>query len=234
MTQEREIKLILRISLAEFIKKIKQVGFRKEKLITQEDTYFDTKNWKLYKSIAALRLRRAHGKDDSFSFKKLYYFPRTKNKWFVEEIEVRFPLNDTKKLQQIFKRLGIGYKEQLFSNSNKLIEFMKKAEYQTEQHYKKNRTIYRNDSNQITIDDVEKVGVIVELECQKDDPYKIANELLNKQEWEASNEGLGNMWLHKVKGFNTHLKLQEQLKKNSMLNVWENEREMYEKLNNIK
>jgi adenylate cyclase class IV len=232
MAQEKEIKLILKIPLKEFLKRIKEKNFKKIKTIKQEDIYFDTKDWKLYKSLAALRLRKTNNKSSSFSFKKLFFIPKLNNKWYVEEDEIDFPLQDTKTLTKIFTRLNIPYHNEKFNKENTLAKFLENSGYQSDEHFKKTRTIYEDKQgfNEISVNNVEKVGIIVELECSHEDPHKVANQLLNSDEWKSSNEGLGYMWLKKVKGFSDHIKMMKKLKSNPALNVWENEKDLYENL----
>lgn len=153
MAQEREIKIQLKISLEDFIKRIKKKGYKLIHKLNQVDIYFDTKNWFLYENIAALRLRQIDSKNYSFSFK-----------------------------------------------------------------------------DEVTIDDAENVGIIVELECLNNEPLHIVKTLLDDNEWERSLEGTSYIWLKNVKGLTSHLKNLERFKTEPDWNVWDNEKEMYDKI----
>ena len=232
MAQEKEIKIKLTtLSLDEFIKRISKKGFKKEKEVKQNDIYFDTKDWFLYENIAALRLRIVNGKDDSFSFKKVFYLPKKKNNYFIEEIELKFPLEDTKTLKRIFSKIGLSYIDQSFISGKELTNFLKKQKYLDEQKMSKVRQVFKKGTDEIVIDNVDKVGVIIELECKENDPLEIIKTLLKDSEWERSIEGTSYIWLKNVKGLSSHIKNTERFKTEPIWNVWKTEENFYKKIN---
>lgn len=221
MSEEKEIKIKLtNLSLDRFIERIVAKGFRKEKKIAQLDIYFDTKDWLLYESLAALRLRIVNGKDHSFSFKKIFYTPHRNNHYFVEEIETHAPFNNLSKFSEIFNSIGVKYDGRPFASGREITDFLKNNNYFDEQKMPKIRSIFKRGSDEIVIDDVDKVGVIIELECKKHEPLEIVKEILLDSEWQRSLEGTSYIWLKNVKGLNSHIKNLERFKDNPKWNVW--------------
>ena len=90
--------------------------------------------------------------------------------------------------------------------------------------------VYVNGEDEIVIDDVDKVGVIVELECQKNNPLHVVVTFLKDKDWERSMEGTGYIWLKNVKGLTSHIKNLKRFKKEPGWNVWSNERSLYSSL----
>jgi len=226
MAREKEIKILLKINLNDFTKRIQKKGYKLLHTLNQTDIYFDTKEWFLYENIAALRLRQIDGKDDSFSFKKVFYLPKTRD-YYIEEIEVKFPLKDFTKLKEIFERINIPFNKSVFSSGTKLTECLFSYKYFDEQKMPKTRRVYSNGEDEVTIDDVKNVGTIVELECLKNDPLHVVTTLLEDKEWTRSLEGTSYIWLKNVKGLTSHLKNLNRFKTKPDWNVWDNEIKMY-------
>jgi adenylate cyclase class IV len=231
MAREKEIKIKLKIPLNRFLKKIDSYGFKLERTVEQTDAYFDKKDWYLYESLAALRLRQVDGKDYSFSFKKLFYLPKRKDKYFIEEFEIGFPINKIDDLKKIFDRLGISYDKRPFVKGSALRNFLISSGYFDEQVMTKTRKIYLKDYNEIVIDNVTKVGTIIEIEAKRGEPLELVETILNKSEWKRNIEGTSFAWLRKVKGLKSHLTNLDWFEREPDWNVWENERMMYSKLN---
>lgn len=229
MARENEIKIQLKIGLDDFIKRIQKRGYKLTDTIKQNDIYFDTKEWFLYESIAALRLRQVNGKDNSFSFKKVFYLPK-QNDYYIQEIEVNFPIKKYSVAKKIFGRLNIPFKKSSLKNGKEISKYFAKYGYFDEQKMPKVRTVYSDEEDEITIDNAENVGIIVELECKKNNPLHIVKNLLKDSEWERSIEGTSYIWLKNVKGFTSHLKNIKRFKSKPDWNVWNNEKEMYTKI----
>lgn len=226
MAREKEIKLILKIPLGEFVERVCERGYQPLHKIEQTDIYFDTRDWYLYEHVAALRLRQVNGKDDSFCFKKVYYFPNRREKYYVEEIEVSLPLSWLIEVNQIFERLGIPKIEEILT-SRQLTDYLAQHQYFDEQKMPKARTVYACGADEIVIDEVDQVGVIVELECQENEPLEIVGSLLDESEWERSIEGTSYIWLRRVKGLSSHLSNLEKFSQKPDWNVWDHERKWY-------
>lgn len=226
MAREKEIKILLKITLNDFTKRIQKKGYKLLHTLNQTDIYFDTKEWFLYENIAALRLRQIDGKDDSFSFKKVFYLPKISD-YYIEEIEVKFPLKDFTKLKEIFKKINIPFNKNAFSSVAKLTEYLSGYKYFDEQIMPKKRRVYSNGEDEVTIDDIKNVGTIVELECLKNDPLHVVTTLLEDKEWTRSLEGTSYIWLKNVKGLTSHLKNLNRFKTKPDWNVWDNEIKMY-------
>ena len=226
MAREKEIKIILKINLEDFIKRIQKKGYKFLHTLKQTDIYFDTEDWFLYENIAALRLRQEDGKDLSLSFKKVFYIPRIKD-YYIEEIEVKFPLKDSAKLKEIFRRINVPFNKNAFETGVELTKYLFSYKYFDEQKMPKIRMVYSNGEDEVTIDNVEKVGTIVELECLKNNPLHIIKILLKDKEWSRSFEGTSYIWLKNIKGLTSHLKNLERFKTDPDWNVWENEKKMY-------
>lgn len=231
MAQEKEIKIKLKIGLDNFIKRIQERGYKLVDKLNQTDIYFDTKDWFLYENIAALRLRQIDNKDSSFSFKKVFYLPKTKD-YFVEEIEVKFPIKDLDEVRQIFEKIKIPFSESALKNGKELIKYLAKYKYFDEQKMPKIRMVYSNGEDEVTVDDAENVGVIVELECLNNNPLHVVKTLLKDSEWDRSLEGTSYIWLKNVKGLVSHIKNLERFKTEPNWNVWNNENEFYLKISN--
>lgn len=230
MAQEKEIKIQLKIPIRTFVKRIRTRGFKLVKSIEQTDIYFDTADWFLYNHIAALRLRLTEGKDGSFSFKKVFYLPKKKDKFYIEEIETHAPFNQTEELLKIFSRVEIPYPGTVFNSGKELTAFLRQNRYFNEQIMPKTRTVYSDGKNEIVIDDIDRVGIIFELECTKEEPLDVIKKLLKSSEWSRSLEGSSYIWLKNVKGLTSHIANLERFKTEPDWNVWKNEREMYKKL----
>jgi len=231
MAQEKEIKIILKgLSLSEFIIRIKSHGFDFKNKSDQMDIYFDTKDWYLYESVAALRLRIVNGKDHSFSFKKNFYLPKRTNKQFIEEIETGSPFIDTIALKKIFSRLNIYYPNVEFKSGKEIIKYLEKNKYFGNQKMSKVRQTFQKGDNEVVIDDIDQVGIVVELECQNDEPLEVVRTFLKDSQWSRGLIGTGFMWLEKVKGLTSHHEHQNKFLINPDWNVWPNEQEMYQSL----
>lgn len=230
MAQEKEIKIQLQIPLDVFLKRIQTKGFKLLHTLKQTDIYFDTPDWFLYEHLAALRLRLTNGKDSSFSFKKLFYLPKKQDSYYIEEIEIKFPLSKVEELTKIFSRLEISYQNAIFESGRQLTQYLISNRYFDEQKMAKTRTVYSDGKNEIEIDDIDQVGVVVELECLEDEPLDVVRILLTKDEWNRSIEGSSYVWLRKVKGLTSHLSNLERFKTEPDWNVWKNERDMYKKM----
>lgn len=229
MAREREIKIELRIPLETFLERIKESGFEREKEISQRDHYFDTFDWRLYKTAAAFRIRQVNGRDQSFAFKKMFCLPEKHDRLYIEEIEGGLPVADHDKLDSIFKRLGMDDKSFEISNGESLGKILSENGFQGEQVLAKTRQIFKNGrQDEIVVDDVENVGTIIELECRNDEPLDFAGTILEDDEWSRSVLGTSYIWLEKVKGFTDHLEYQARFDQNPVWNVWENEKEIYE------
>ncbi len=231
MAREREIKILLKINLDDFIKRIRAKGYKLLHTLNQTDIYFDTKDWYLYENIAALRLRQIDNKDSSFSFKKVFYLPKIKD-YYIEEIEVKFPLKDFDKLKEIFEKINIPINKNVFKSGEKLTKYLSNYKYFDNQKMPKTRKLYSNGEDEITIDEIENVGVMVELECLKNDPLHIVKTFLKNKEWNRSLEGTSYIWLKNVKGLTSHLKNLERFKVEPQWNVWKNEIKMYAEIQN--
>jgi adenylate cyclase class IV len=229
MARENEIKINLRISHEEFLRRLHNAGFKKENIIRQKDHYFDTKDWFLYEHIAALRLREVDGKDHSFSFKKIFYSPNIVGGYFIEEIRTPFPLR-VKILKEILKRVGLSSLQRPIKKSDGLRNFLSKNGYFNEQVMEKTREIFVKGGNEVTIDKVPSVGVVIELECRNENPLEVVKTILKDKEWERTVEGTSFAWLRKVKGLTSHLVNMEKFRGEPDWNVWEWEREYYESL----
>jgi adenylate cyclase class IV len=230
MPQEKEIKILLNISLEEFLARVLHYGFVKSSIIEQEDIYFDTKDWGLYENSATLRTRKISGQEKSFTYKKAFYTPRKHDNWYIDEIETSFPLQDTDILEQIFNRLQIPYAHQVFSKNTDIEEFLSAQDFQSEQKMKKTRSLYKHKDNELVIDNVEKVGIVIELECKKEEPLELIEKFLKTNEWSRSHEGTSYKWLEKVKGLNSHISNLKRFKKEPDWNVLPHERKLYNRI----
>jgi len=189
MAQEKEIKIQLQIPLSVFIKRIQKKGFKLLDTTKQTDIYFDTTKWFLYEHLAALRLRLTNGKDSSFSFKKLFYLPKKQGKYYMEEIEIKSPFKKIDQLREIFGRLEILYHDDTFKSGKELIQYLKLNKYFDKQKMLKIRKVYSDGQNEIDIDNIDHVGVVIELECSENEPLDVVKNLLVKDEWNRTVEG---------------------------------------------
>lgn len=233
MAREREIKVILKIPLKEFIQRIREKGYKQKRSFKQKDTYFDTKDWYLYKNIAALRLRQIENKDHSFSFKKIFYFPKKHGGYYVEELITNAPFTKKNELFEIFDRLKIPHHSNSIKSFAELKKHLENNKFLGEQVINKKRTIYMKDRNEFVIDDIDKVGITVELECAEYEPLEVIKNVLSKSEWERSVEGTSFRWLRNVRGFTSHLNNLKRFESEPNWNVWKNEKDWYKKQNKL-
>lgn len=234
MPQEKEIKIKLKIPIESFLNRLKETGYYKIAEFRQNDIYFDTRKWFLYRNLAALRFRKVEDSDYSFSFKKMFYMPNRNDKYYIEEIEVKKPFNETDKIHQIFNRLRIPHKSFSFKNLRSLTRFLYLHKYIDLQKMIKTRTVYKRENNEVQIDNVDKVGIIIELETENNDPLDIIKQILKNYEWSRSVEGTSYLWLKKFKNLNSHIENRKRFFKEPDWNVWDNEIEMYNSLNKSK
>jgi adenylate cyclase class IV len=231
MAREKEIKIKLTgLSLGEFISKIKTHGFILQKKISQQDTYFDTSDWFLYHHLSALRLRKVDGLDHSFSFKKVFATPTKRDYFHIEEIEVKAPFANVSGLDQIFSHLSLNYGHCMFASSSELTNYLLSEKYQSEQCMSKTRQIFTKGQVEIVIDDVDRVGVIIELECQDNEPLDVVRSFLTDTQWTRDLEGTSFAWLKSVKGFTSHIEDLKRFKLEPDWNVLPHERQMYQEL----
>lgn len=229
--EEKEIKIELLIPIEDFVSRAKDYGFSEKGKIVQIDSYYDSQDWRLYKSVAALRIREVNGKKHSYAFKKVFHIPNRSKPYYVEEIEGRFPINDSEHVRSIFERLNIGHNGDGIIDSVALSKVLTKSGYTCEQVMRKTRRILSDDNdNEIVIDDIDRVGRAIELECVNDNPLDLASKLLSENEWKPSIVGTSYMWLEKMKGFKLHNQFGDMFNDRPDWNVWDNEREAYTKL----
>ena len=152
-----EVEIKVRIKNKEEIsEKLKKLGFKFIKKKFQEDIYFNGIDRDFRKTDEALRIR-----DDNGTYYVTYKGPKidriSKTR---EEIEVR--IDDKEKMRMIFKRLG----------------------FREVRPIRKVREIYKKDDITASIDDVEGLGLFLELEKniyninEKDEALKELMEIL--------------------------------------------------------
>ncbi len=140
----------------EITNKLKKLGFKFIKKKFQEDIYFNGINRDFRKTDEALRIR-----DDDGTFFVTYKGPKLDNiSKTREEIEVK--IEDKEKMRQIFKKLG----------------------FKEVHPIRKIREIYKKDNIIASIDNVEGLGIFLELEKSISDSEitkkdEILNELLD-------------------------------------------------------
>jgi adenylate cyclase class IV len=225
VAQEHEIKINLRVPLTRLIEQAEAAGFIKVGEAEQVDTYYDTGEWGLYNQVAALRTRMVDGRMRSFAYKKLYYMPQRARPWHVEELEMEFPVKG-KDAQEIFRRLGLSWQGRPMSQ-REIAAVLKRAGFQCEQVMPKRRLTYQKDDMELVVDDIDRVGVIVELESPTQDATGVINQLIGEDGWERSMDGTGYLWLEKHKGFTSHRDYDQRLKDNPEWNVTELDQEWY-------
>ena len=152
---EVEIKVRIK-NKDEITEKLKKLGFKFIKKKFQEDIYFNGIDRDFRKTDEALRIR-----DDNGTYYVTYKGPKidriSKTR---EEIEVR--IDDKEKMRQIFKKLG----------------------FREVRPIRKVREIYKKDDITASIDDVEGLGLFLELEKniyninEKDEALKELMEIL--------------------------------------------------------
>ncbi|MEK7110271.1 MAG: hypothetical protein AAB867_00245, partial [Patescibacteria group bacterium] len=180
--------------------------------------------------IAALRIRIVNNIYDSLSFKKVFFIPNKKDNYFVEEIETKAPFKNTQELAEIFAKLKLSYNNKIFKSGKNIVSFLKKYKYHDEQKMPKVRQIFKNGGDEIVIDDVDQVGIIIELERKENEPLEFVKTLLDDFEWERNLEGTSYVWLKKVKGLTSHIESFKRFKKEPAWNVWKHEQKMYKEL----
>jgi adenylate cyclase class IV len=234
MAREKEIKVDLKIPVKDFEERIKSNGYNLTQTLEQEDIYFDTKDWELYHHESSLRLRKINNKPQNITFKKMFCIPSNEDNWYLDELETPFTNPELAVLEKISLRLRIrlktGWIETDRDSVVEFIKYLKDEQLLDEQHMKKTRTVFKKDGTEIVMDNVEHVGVVVEIETQKDNPAHRLKELLSEDEWERSFKGTSYLLLQNVKGLPDQKQHFERFKKEPDWNVWENERELYERL----
>jgi len=230
-TQEKEIKIELKIPIEKFIRRAISAGFHEIEKIVQTDKYFDTPDWKLYKSVAAVRLRMVNGKDHSFAFKKVFHLPSKTDPIFVEEIEGKMLSGDLNTFNIILDRLSIQTQNDMGLDSASMTGVLLNAGFQDEQVMEKTRRIFIDGrDNEIVIDEIKDILEVIEIESKKDDPAKVLSKILKADEWSRSIAGTGYIWLEKIKGFSDHNNYSAKFTEKADWNVWDNEREVYDEL----
>lgn len=234
MAREKEIKVDLKIPVKDFEERIKTNGYTLTRTLKQEDIYFDTKDWQLYHHISSLRLRKINNKPQDITFKKMFCLPFNEDNWYLDELETAFAKPEIAVLQKISQRLRIrletSWIESKGDSISEFIKYLRGEQLLDEQHMKKTRTIFKKGSTEIVIDDVDHVGVVVEIETLKDNPAHRLRELLSEDEWERSFKGTSYLWLQNVKGLPDQEKHFKRFEKEPDWNVWDNEKELYKRL----
>lgn len=236
MSQEKEIKLYLKKDLADFIVDIEKNGYisnGNKNVIT--DIYLDTEDWKLYNSIAALRLRLKESDIiNSLSFKKFFNLKLDNEPWYIEELEAKAPFNsdiidEIATILMIDKQNSKGELE-LLTSCDSILNFFSNHGFKRQISIKKTRSVYKKGETEICIDDIENLGTLVEIESTDEEPLLVAESLLNPQEWERSIEGVSNIFMRVNYGQDKHLSYMKNFESDPAWNVWENEKEWYDKL----
>jgi len=237
MAQEKEIKFFLKKDLELFIKDIVDQGYVfNGQNVTTQDIYLDTADWSLYNSIAALRVRLKDQKIHSLSFKKFFCIKnKVDDPWYIEELEVKFPLVETETLQKILTILGITVTNlseitPTLNTVADLLSFFSQHGFTRQIKINKNRRIFFQKDTEICVDNVEKLGTLIEIESKNEDPIKITNALLNNSEWERSIEGISNIFMRINYGQDKHLHYMKNFETDPTWNVWPTEAEWYQKL----
>lgn len=230
MAQEKEIKIKLKIPFKDFIKRLNSEGYQLKGKSNQVDIYIDKPDWSLYKHISSLRIRYSEGKEHSFNYKKVFYLPNKRDPYYIEEIEVHFPIKKSDELDEIFEKLNIKTKIDFPLSASDLSKILINSGFQDEQKMPKIREKYETDDVEVVIDEIEKLGTIIELECKNSEPLEQVEKLLKPEEWERSIEGTGYLWLRINKGFKDHIQNMKRFQDQPDWNVLENEREFYKEI----
>ena len=227
MAQEKEVRVQIKIPLVDFRQRLLAAGFKYESKANYLDIYFDTPEWDLYNHIALLRIRKVNGKEHSFSFKKVFYLPANIEPYYIEEIEAPLPITDKAKLSEIAGRIGYRLTTRLPVKADDLYKLLIAAGFQDEQTIPKTREKYVLNDIEVTIDEIDQVGTMIEFETKESDPFAELYKILLDNELERVNEGIGYIWLRNTKGFTKHLKNLRRFKQEPEWNILENERDFY-------
>jgi len=122
----------------------------------------------------------------------------------------------------------LGMNDDLVANSGEeLTKFFVSNGYLDSQKMQKTRKVFSYHDSELVIDDVDQVGLIIELECQSGEPMELVRSFLTNDEWERDLEGTSYIWLRKVKGLNRHLNHLKRFETDPEWNVLVQEREYY-------
>ena len=231
MAEEREIKVLLKIPLEGFIEKIIEFGFKPVAAVNQTDTYFDTEDWNLYKSVAAIRIRAINGIKKELTYKKLFHMPHRANQWFVEEVEAEFPLTVSTEMCEALRQIGVADIPITIDTAADASALLSRNNLFGTQVMDKTRRVFLHDEAELVIDDIQGMAPVIEIEGRSSDPLDLLNRLLTDQEWERSLDGTSYVWLEQNFGLTHHKTHQGLFKQQADWNVLLSERAWYDKLN---
>jgi adenylate cyclase class IV len=129
-------------------------------------------------------------------------------------------------MSEILAKLSID--DDLEANSGEEVTkyFVSKG-YFDSQKMQKTRKVFSYRDCELVIDEVDRVGLIIELECQAGEPMELVKSFLVENEWERDLEGTSYIWLRKVKGLKRHLNHLKRFETEPEWNVLAQEREYY-------
>jgi predicted adenylyl cyclase CyaB len=231
MVQEKEIKIKFSQGTSRELieKKLEQFGAKKVKSTKQTDTYFDNNQAFLLLNDHVIRIREETEKQPSFCFKTIFYFPEP-NKWYVDEIEHHISELNSEKINPVLERLSLN----LFNhdeNVNPDTIKQKLASSEIKEYLKiiKDRSIYQKENTFFMLDEVENLGLYLEIEClDENDPDTILNSLNLNCIFDEIRLGYTNEYLSKVKNQQVHGK--EKYINSPRWNVLNGEESIYDSL----
>ncbi|TSC94789.1 MAG: hypothetical protein CEN87_323 [Parcubacteria group bacterium Licking1014_1] len=177
MKIEKEIKFIIKTDrIDEIIGTILKANFEETSVLKIKDTYPDTKDFALLKSLQGFRKR------------------------VIEVISVRNIPSDTPIQEKFVYKKKIG--ETVYEEKITEAQFTGKTK-SLENHIviEKNRFIFVKDDVEIVVDIIYGVGNLLEIECSKNSkPQQVFNSLGMKQDWvERTKLGTTELWLEKYR-----------------------------------
>lgn len=234
MAQEKEVRIQLNIPMQTFKKRLEAAKFKFLGKADYLDIYFDTQDWSLYNQIASLRIRIVNGKDHTFTFKKVFYLPANKEPYYIEELETQFPIVDLQAYTDILSKLNLKSASELPLDFGSLTRLLIDSGFQDGQRIPKTREKYVLNDIEVTIDEIDQVGTIIEFETKESKPVAELLKILSNDEFVEIEEGVGYIWLRKTRGFTKHLENYRRFKTEPEWNVLESEKDFYKKISSKK
>jgi len=173
MEEEKEIKIEIldKDRGVEEIKKIieKNLGVKFSTAIKTKDCYFDSADKNLFNLNHAFRIRDAN--NSSLAYKARFFVPeRKENPWFILEKDLNFPLNK----EDLISFLNLANKEipKILPGEitrENIEEILNQLNLNKSIIINKKRYIASTKDYSIFLDDVESLGVFVEIEASNND-----------------------------------------------------------------
>ncbi|MBU0461789.1 MAG: CYTH domain-containing protein [Nanoarchaeota archaeon] len=178
MDEEKEIKILVTKDAASLKRMLSDFGATHHSSVTQSDVYYDFPDAKLHSIQHGLRIRIEDNKPKNLEFKALFHLPEKQgHPWHVVESSFSFPIKDVKGLNKIFSLLGLPSISEKEISYDDLKIFFKSNDLSASMTINKERVTMKKDDVEFMIDNVDRLGLFLEVETANSRPHEVLEQL---------------------------------------------------------